>query len=155
MARILKPFVTTGGLLSFWRDEDRRVESFSMPERKSPTILVADADRLMRWALAERLSEEGYVVWEAVEPETALAFVRRVPDIAILDAGLLTSSGDDLSAALIAFARDHSLILITSDRTTIPMTFVKATTSSVLEKPLRLDAVADLVAKARRSVGPR
>lgn len=150
----MKTVVVSCEISCVWRDEDLQAESFSMPARKSSTILVADADRLMRWALVEHLSEEGDVVWEATEPETALAFVRRGPDIVILDAGLLATSKSDLTAALIAFARDHSVVLITSDRTTIPMTFAKATNSSVLEKPLKLDAVAHLVAEARRRVGP-
>lgn len=150
MARILKPFLITCETSWFSRGKDGRAERFSMPTRKNPSILVADADRLMRWALVERLSAEEYVVWEAAEPETALAFVRRVPDIAIVGSGLLPPSEDDLATALIAFARDHTLVLITSDRATIPMTFAKATTSRVLEKPLNLDAVADLVAEARR-----
>ena len=43
------------------------------------------------------------MVWESGEPETTLAFVRRVPDIAMLDAGLLNTSEDTLTAAFVAF----------------------------------------------------
>ena len=87
-------------------------------------------------------------MWEAGEPETALAWVRRVPDIAILDAGLLNTSEDNLTAARVAFVRDHRLVLITSDRPTSPMPLVEATTSSALEKSLELEALARLVADA-------
>ena len=53
---------------------------------KSPIILVADADRLMRWAIVEWLSQEGYMTWEVSEPTQAQDYLRSGPDLAMIQA---------------------------------------------------------------------
>ena len=118
-----------------------------MSARKTPAILIADGDKLMRWALKERLSQDYGELREAADPQSTAALLEQGADIAVVDAEFLKAS-DDLEKTLIAFARDHAVVLMTTDPSAVPTAFVEASACSVLEKPLRLDAVADLISAA-------
>ncbi len=116
-----------------------------MEGQKSPTILVADPDELMRWAVAQRLSREGYVVWQVAEPAEALDGLGRSPDAAVIDAELLSAEGNKLISALETFAQQHHVVLMASDK---PSLNLDVDAGAVLEKPFNLDALAAMLADA-------
>lgn len=112
---------------------------------KSPTILVADPDGLMRWAVVERLSGLGYTIHEASQPMETMAGLQRAPDIAIVDLIMLGGRHGDLAAELAAFSRGRGVILTTSDPSAdLPLT-VDVRASDVLKKPFDLDTLASVV----------
>lgn len=117
-------------------------------QQRLQTILVADADGLMRWAIAQRLSALGYVIWEASEPARALAHLRSAPDLAIVDVRLLRAHPGELMPALAAFSNGHGVILTTSDLASLPGDIGAA---RILEKPFDLDVLVDRVSDALRS----
>jgi DNA-binding NtrC family response regulator len=76
---------------------------FSETARKFPPvhILVVDDERLVRWAIAETLSDKGYEVMEAGDAASARCAMQAadaLPDLVLLDLRLPDS--DDLGLAL-------------------------------------------------------
>ena len=69
-----------------------------MPPQKSRSILVVDDDRLVLATLSSGLRDAGYVVYEAVSGEAALAVIAEEdPDIALLDMRMPKMSGLELA----------------------------------------------------------
>lgn len=81
----------------------------------SGRILVVDDEKLIRWAIRERLSMEGYEIEEAENGATATALVQNGPfDAALLDLRLPDADGMDLLKQFRQAAPDMAIIIITA-----------------------------------------
>ena len=86
--------------------------------KSSPVhILVVDDERLVRWAIAETLSEKGYDVQEAGDAASArqaLHGAAAFPDLVLLDLRLPDSDDLGLASQIRAEAPDTPIVLMTA-----------------------------------------
>src|SRR5689334_8051552 len=97
------------------------VESRDFPQmvKKSPTthVLVVDDEALIRWSLAETLSERGYDVEQSGDGSAARRAVRSAShafDVIMLDFRLPDSEDLSLLAALRQASPEAKIILMTA-----------------------------------------
>ena len=121
--------------------------------RNSPhtkRILVVDDEPLIRWSLAETLSDRGYEVVEAADGRAAVRAVSASPfDVVLLDIRLPDSSDLTLLSRLRLLAPDARVILMTAHGT--PEVVQKALDLGafrVVSKPFEVHEMVDLVASA-------
>jgi DNA-binding NtrC family response regulator len=125
--------------------------------KKSPnvTVLIVDDEALIRWSLAETLIERGYGVLEAGDGRGAVEALSDAPapvDVIMLDYRLPDSNGLQLLARIRSLSPASRVVLMTAYGT--PEIFAEAMTlgaACVVNKPIEMHDVADLVAAARRS----
>jgi DNA-binding NtrC family response regulator len=115
-------------------------------------VLVVDDELLIRWSLAETLTEQGYVVSEAADA----ASVRRIisasaerPDVVLLDFRLPDSDDLGLLASLRRDAPNAQIILMTAFGTPeVVKGALDLGAFRVVGKPFEVHDVAALVAEA-------
>jgi len=114
-----------------------------------PTVLVVDDEALIRYALTERLTAEGYRVLEADTAATALARSEEGVDLVLLDFRL--PDGDGLAVLKRIKERDPDTLVILLTAYSNVETAVEAIKQGAyhyVNKPFNLDEIALLVAQA-------
>jgi two-component system, NtrC family, response regulator AtoC len=116
---------------------------------QTPTVLVVDDESLIRYALTERLTAEGYRVLEADTAAGALAKSEEGVDLVLLDYRL--PDGDGLAVLKRIKERDPDtlVILLTAySNVETAVEVMKQGAYHYANKPFNLDEIALLVAKA-------
>src|SRR5262245_46014942 len=114
-----------------------------------PTILVVDDEKLIRWSLADRLTQEGYRVLEAETAEQALERVNDGVDLVLLDYRLPDSDGLKVLKKIKEDDPDILVILLTAfSSVDTAVEAMKAGAYHYANKPFHLDEIALLVEKA-------
>ena len=117
------------------------------------SVLLVDDEPLIRWSLAETLTECGYHVLEAEDGRTAVAALTASPamvDVVMLDYRLPDSNGLQLLGRIRSLSPASRVVLMTAYGT--PEVFAEALKLGavcVVNKPIEMDEVAALVARAR------
>jgi DNA-binding NtrC family response regulator len=116
---------------------------------QTPTILVVDDEPLIRFALAERLTEEGYRVIEAVTAASALARSVDGVDLVLLDYKLPDGDGIEVLKRLKERDPDALVILLTAHVSVdLAVEAMKQGAYHYANKPFNLDEIAVQVEKA-------
>jgi len=114
-----------------------------------PTILVVDDEQLIRWALNDRLTHEGYKVIEAETAKAALERHAEGVDLLLLDYKL--PDGDGLSVLKAVKERDpDTVVILLTAHSTIDSAVeaMKRGAYHYANKPFNLDEIVLLVEKA-------
>ncbi len=141
------------------KSDEKAWEIFSMQPGKSPrqNVLVVDDESLIRWSLAETLTNAGYHVLEAPDRQSALRFFEKMPDgvcVVLLDLRLPDSHDLSLLRRIREVAPHCRIIMMTAHGT--PELVEEALESGafqVVDKPFDLDLMVGLVRQALAS-GP-
>jgi DNA-binding NtrC family response regulator len=119
-------------------------------------ILVVDDEPLIRWSLAETLTERGHFVSEAGDAKETLRIVTRAtgrPDVVLLDYRLPDSNDLSLFAAIKRELPGIPVILMTAYGSPEITTGALALGAySVVSKPFEVQDVVTLVEQARASI---
>ena len=114
----------------------------------TPRILVVDDERLVRWAMAETLSGEGYEVAEASDAESAklaILTAEHAPDLAFLDLRLPDSNDLGLVDFIRANAPQTSIVLMTAYGTPEILTQAAHLGAAIVIKPFDLNELSTIV----------
>jgi DNA-binding NtrC family response regulator len=114
-----------------------------------PTILVVDDEKLIRWSLDDRLTQEGYRVLQAENAAQALEKHGDGVDLVLLDYRLPDSDGLTVLKKL-KDANPETLVILLTAFSTVDMAVeaMKAGAYHYANKPFNLDEIALLVEKA-------
>ncbi|HET6955321.1 MAG TPA: response regulator [Vicinamibacterales bacterium] len=116
-------------------------------------VLIVDDESLIRWSLAEMLSSHGYRVVEAGDGKSALALLGDPfcqVDVVMLDYRLPDVNGLQLLAAIHGASPRSRVVLMTAYGTPeIAAEAVRLGAVCVVDKPMEMSDVADLVQRAR------
>ena len=129
-------------------------------EKKSPsaTVLVVDDEPLIRWSLAEALSECGYGVVETADAKATRNIVRETPegfDVILLDFRLPDSKDLALLASIREFTPRTPVILMTAYGTPeVVAAALELGAFRVVMKPFELRDITNLVAEAGAAPPP-
>ncbi len=116
---------------------------------QTPTVLVVDDEPLIRFALSERLTEEGYRVVEAETAAAALARSEDGVDLVLLDYKLPDGDGMSVLKRIKEHDPDTLVILLTAHISVeLAVEAMKQGAYHCANKPFNLDEVALLVEKA-------
>jgi len=139
--------------------EARRNVTFSPPAAKKPAfahVLVVDDEPLIRWSLAETLTQRGHIVTEAGDAKETLRVVTRAanrPDVVLLDYRLPDSNDLGLFAAIKRQVPGIQIILMTAYGTSEITTGALALGAyRVVTKPFEVQDIATLVQHAYASL---
>jgi DNA-binding NtrC family response regulator len=126
-----------------------RPESFHVSGEKFPLhVLVVDDEPLIRWSIAESLSDLGIDVEQAADAASALRLVTTAAlpfHVVVLDLRLPDMHDLSLLATLRQLLPDARLILMTAFGTPDVFTNAVLLGASFLNKPFELDALTKLV----------
>ena len=126
--------------------------------KKSPNVrvLIVDDESLIRWSLAETLTDEGYGVLEAADGLSALEALRDTPrpvDVIMLDYRLPDSNGLQLLGKIRTLSPRSRVVMMTAHGT--PEVIAEALRLGavcVVNKPIEMREVADLVSRVHASI---
>lgn len=128
--------------------------NISQMVKKSPTthVLVVDDEALIRWSVAETLTDRGYEVAESGDGAEARSAVRNASpafDVVLLDFRLPDSEDLTLLASLRQASPRTKIILMTAYGTPeIVRGALELGAYRVVSKPFEMQDVANLVAEA-------
>jgi DNA-binding NtrC family response regulator len=125
--------------------------------KKSPhvRVLIVDDESLIRWSLAETLTDEGYGVLEAADGQRALEALRDTPrpvDVIMLDYRLPDSNGLQLLGKIRTLSPRSRVVMMTAHGT--PEVIAEALRLGavcVVNKPIEMREVASLVSRVHAS----
>jgi two-component system, NtrC family, response regulator AtoC len=116
---------------------------------QTPTILVVDDEPLIRFALSERLTEDGYRVIEADTAAAAMSKSGDGVDLILLDYKLPDGDGIEVLKHVKANSPDVVVILLTAHSSVdIAVEAMKQGAYHYANKPFNLDEISILVEKA-------
>ena len=125
--------------------------------KKSPNVrvLIVDDESLIRWSLAETLTDEGYGVLEAADGQGALEALRDTPrpiDVIMLDYRLPDSNGLQLLGKIRALSPGSRVVMMTAHGSPeVIAEAVRLGAVCVVNKPIDMHGVADLVSRVYAS----
>lgn len=111
-------------------------------------VLVVDDEPLIRWSVAESLSNLGFDVEQAPDAESALRMVTTAPmpyDVVVLDLRLPDMKDLSLLGTLRQLLPAAALILMTAFGTPEVIADAAAMDAAVINKPFELDELTRLV----------
>jgi DNA-binding NtrC family response regulator len=117
-------------------------------------VLVVDDEALIRWSVAESLSDLGFDVEQASDASSALRMVTTAPtpfDVIVLDLRLPDMSDLSLLGTLRQLLPAAALILMTAFGTPEIFADAAAMGATVINKPFELDELTRLVNGAERA----
>ena len=115
----------------------------------SPRVLVVDDEQLVRWSLAETLSDGGFTVAEAEDGTGAVRALTgsAPPDLVLLDFRLPDSNDLNLLSQIISLVPNGRVILMTAYGTPeLASAALERGAYKVLDKPFEMQDVTALVA---------
>ena len=116
---------------------------------QTPTILVVDDEPLIRYALNDRLTDDGYRVLEADTAAAAVAKSRDGVDLVLLDYKLPDGDGLSVLKQIKQHDPDTLVILLTAHQSVeLAVEAMKQGAYHYANKPFNLDELSILVAKA-------
>ena len=133
------------------------VRDFSCAPKKSPSVgvLIVDDESLIRWSLAQMLIDHGYAVMEAGDGKQALAVIENPPqrvDVVMLDYRLPDTNGLKLLATIRGLSPDSRVVMMTAYGTAeVFAEAMRLGAVCVVNKPIEMQDVADIVSRARAS----
>ena len=117
-----------------------------------PNVLVVDDEALIRWSLAESLTNAGYHVLEAPDRQSALRFLKPGPAgacVVLLDLRLPDSQDLSLLRHIRAVAPQCRVIIMTAHGTPeLVEEAMRGGAFRVVDKPFDLDLMIGLVSEA-------
>ena len=125
--------------------------------KKSPavSVLIVDDEPLIRWSLAETLTDQGYGVLEAADGQAAVEALKDTPrpvDVVLLDYRLPDSNNLQLLATIRAMSPRSRVVLMTAYGTPeVAAEALRLGAVCVITKPIEMQEVATLVARAHGS----
>lgn len=138
-------------------ESETRLRDFPPMPKKSPDVrvLIVDDEPLIRWALAETLTDEGYGVLEAADGRRAVEVLKDTPqpvDVIMLDYRLPDSNNLQLLSTIRALSPCTRVVLMTAYGTPeVTAEALRLGAVCVVSKPLEMRDVADLVSRANGS----
>ena len=130
---------------------------FSPMLEKTPNVrvLIVDDEPLVRWALGETLVERGYGVLEAADGHGAVRVLGESPravEVILLDYRLPDSNNLQLLSTIKTVSPRSQVVLMTAYGTPeIAAEALRLGAYCVVDKPLEMQDVADLVSRAHSS----
>ena len=134
---------------------DAGPREFSPMLNKSPaiTVLIVDDEPLIRWSLAETLTDRGYGVLEAADGHGAIETVSDASspiEVIMLDYRLPDLTGLQVLARIRSLSPATRVVLMSAFGTPeVTAEAFRLGAVSVINKPIEMHEVADLVARAR------
>jgi len=133
------------------------LRDFPPMPKKFPNVrvLIVDDESLIRWSLAETLTDEGYGVLEAADGQRALEALRDTPrpvDVVMLDYRLPDSNGLQLLGKIRTLSPRSRVVMMTAHGT--PEVIAEALrlgAACVINKPIEMRDVASLVSRVHAS----
>jgi DNA-binding NtrC family response regulator len=117
-------------------------------------VLVVDAERLLRWAVAETLAANGYDVSEAGDAKSALKALgtsRRPTDLVLLDLVLADACDLPVLNLIRASAPSVPVILMTAFSAPEIVEQARAVGADIIQKPFDMDTLTALIDRTVRS----
>jgi DNA-binding NtrC family response regulator len=130
---------------------------FSRSWKKSPKvgILIVDDESLIRWSLAQTLIDHNYTVMEAGDGKQALAVLENPTEpveVVMLDYRLPDTNGLQLLAAIRGVSPGSRVVMMTAYGTAeVVAEALRLGAVCVVNKPIEMQDVADIVSRARAS----
>ena len=141
-------------------DSQPALRNIPLTRKKSATVgvLIVDDEALIRWSLAEMLSDQGYAVLEAGDGKSALAILRNPPcpvEVIILDYRLPDLNGLQLLAAIRGVSPHSRVVMMTAYGTPdVAAEAMRLGAVNFVDKPIEMRDVAGLVLRARETGTP-
>jgi DNA-binding NtrC family response regulator len=125
-----------------------------MLKKSAPSVLVVDDEALIRWTLAETLTERGYTVIQAEDARSAVAAIESAGepfDVVLLDFRLPDSADLRLLETVRRLTPGSQVIMITAHNSPeLAQGAAALGAYRVISKPFEVDSLAALVNQARR-----
>ena len=141
-------------------DSQPALRNIPLTRKKSADVgvLIVDDEALIRWSLAEMLSDQGYAVLEAGDGKSALAILRNPPcpvEVIILDYRLPDLNGLQLLAAIRGVSPHSRVVMMTAYGTPdVAAEAMRLGAVNFVDKPIEMRDVAGLVLRARETGTP-
>ena len=147
--------VMEGGSTALGSEIHLRECSLLLNKSQNVSVLIVDDEALIRWSLAETLGDHGYGVLQAADGQgavEALTGTSRPVDVIMLDYQLPDSNNLQLLARIRAMSPRSRVVLMTAFGTPeIAAEALRLGAFCVVNKPIEMQEVADLVSRAHSS----